>query len=79
MCNHLGAMKKQISSALARHRADTGKSLDDLATPLGVNKSTVMRWENGEVPIPVGRLSELSAMTGIPREQLRPDIFGEAA
>lgn len=72
-------MKKQTKTALAKHRADTGKSLDDLAGPLKVNKSTVMRWENGEVPIPVNRLSELAAMTGIPREQLRPDIFGEAA
>lgn len=63
-----------LISPLTAYRTLTGKSLEDLAAPLGVNKTTVMRWEKGEIPIPTNRLTDLEALTGIPRGKLRPDL-----
>jgi transcriptional regulator with XRE-family HTH domain len=68
------SMSKTISP-LAAYRELTGKSLEDLATPLGVNKTTILRWESGEIPIPIKRLTELETLTGIPRGKLRPDLM----
>jgi DNA-binding transcriptional regulator YdaS (Cro superfamily) len=43
------------------------------ADRLGVNRSTLTRWaENG---VPAERVVEVERVTGIPREQLRPDLF----
>lgn len=61
---------------LAKYRADAELSLEALGERFKVNKTTVMRWEKGDVPIPVNRLSEIAAVTGISRKKLRPDIFG---
>lgn len=71
----------QLSAAMkAKHpllayREGNNLSLDALAAQLKVNKSTVLRWETGEVPLPIARLSIVEKLTGIPREKLRPDIF----
>jgi DNA-binding transcriptional regulator YdaS (Cro superfamily) len=50
-------------------------NLAQLAKELGVDKSTVTRWASGQVPI--DRVNDVSRMTGIPRQELRPDVFGE--
>jgi DNA-binding transcriptional regulator YdaS (Cro superfamily) len=57
--------------------ARDGMSLEALGALLvpPANKSTVSRWEGGEVLIPIERLDEIERVTGIPRTQLRPDIF----
>jgi DNA-binding Xre family transcriptional regulator len=48
-----------------------GKKLTDLAESLGVNKSTVSRWNaNG---VPVKRLEDIETAVGIPACDLRPD------
>lgn len=41
----------------------------------GVHKATVLRWEDRDIP--VERVNEISRVTGIPRIDLRPDIFAE--
>lgn len=64
-----------MSSPLAKYRATADLSLEALGEKFKVNKTTIMRWEKGEVPIPVNRLAEISTVTGIPREELRPDVF----
>ena len=43
-----------------------------------VDKSTVLRWERGDPPVPVKRLDEVERVTDISRHDLRPDIFGAA-
>ncbi len=44
----------------------------DLANALNVDKGTVTRWvQRG---IPHERVTEVSAVTGIPAKQLRPDL-----
>lgn len=66
-----------MDNALAKYRAEKKLSLEAVAAQFKVNKTTIMRWENGVVPIPVGRLGEIAAVTGISRKKLRPDVFGQ--
>ncbi|MCG4273924.1 helix-turn-helix domain-containing protein [Acetobacter senegalensis] len=42
-----------------------------VARLLGIHHSAVIRWEN----VPYERVIPLEAATGIPREELRPDLF----
>ncbi len=42
-----------------------------VARLLGIHHSAVIRWEN----VPYERVLPLEAATGIPREELRPDLF----
>jgi len=50
-------------------------SLEELAAEFGVNKTTVHRWEEGRIP--AERVVEVEAVTGIPRHELRPDLWGK--
>ena len=53
--------------------------LADLARGLGVNKATVTRWAQKEIPL--DRLKDIEHLTGIPAAELRPDaarIFAPA-
>lgn len=54
-------------------------TLDAVADLFKVNRTTILRWEQGVVPIPVKRLDEIEGITGISRKDLRPDIFKVAA
>lgn len=49
----------------------------DLARKLGVDKSMVTRWAQKTVPLT--RVFDIERETGISREQLRPDFFGDLA
>jgi len=66
-----------MSNPLTDYRTDNNLSLEALGEKFGVNKSTVLRWEEGQVT--AERAVEIEAITGIPRQKLRPDIFGDAA
>lgn len=54
-----------------------GLRLSDLARKCEVNKATVTRWAQGRVPLT--RVYQVEEKTGISREKLRPDFFGERA
>ena len=54
-----------------------GLRLIDLARKLEVDKGTVTRWSIKEVPL--GRVFDVERVTGISRQELRPDFFGEDA
>jgi len=45
----------------------------ELATSLGLRPPTVCKWKR----VPLTRLAEVEKFTGIPRSQLRPDVFNE--
>ena len=45
----------------------------DLARRVGVNKSAVARWAVRRVP--AERVLEVERATGIPRHELRPDLY----
>ena len=58
---------------LRRYRHKAELSLEALASSLGVNKTTVFRWE--ERRIPAERVLDIERVTGIPRHELRPDLY----
>lgn len=48
--------------------------MSDLAIALNMSRAGVYRWkENGRIP--AERVTEVSDITGIPREDLRPDLY----
>lgn len=62
------------ASPLRRYRGD--RTLESLSADFGVDKSTLLRWEEGKVP--PARVLDVERITGISRHVLRPDIFGDA-
>lgn len=66
------------NTAFAGFRKSSGLTLDGVAEIFKVDRTTVLRWERGTPPVPVKRLDEVEAVTGIPRQELRPDVFGPA-
>ncbi len=53
--------------------AEKGLRLIDLSRILGVNKATVTRWSQRNVP--AENVLTVERATGIPRERIRPDIY----
>lgn len=47
--------------------------LADLAKAIGVNKSTVTRWDQNGMP--AERVLDVERITGVPRHELRPDLY----
>lgn len=45
-----------------------------LAALLGVKPPTVNQWVNGQRPVPAERCPDIEAATGVPCEELRPDV-----
>lgn len=43
---------------------------------LGISKVEMWRWETGRRRIPPEKVPAVEAMTGVPRELLRPDVYG---
>lgn len=66
-------MKNKPDTPLYRYRQRAEKTLEALASQARVDKSTWLRWEEGKAP--VNRLADIESITGIPRYELRPDIF----
>lgn len=60
-----------MTENLATFLRDKGTKPSSLATKLGLNKSTVSRWKR----IPAERVLQVEKATGIPREEIRPDIY----
>lgn len=58
---------------LVRLLANRGLRPVDLARSLKVNKSSITLWALRRVP--AERVLEVEKLTGIPRHELRPDIY----
>jgi len=58
---------------LRRYRLAAELSLETLALSFGVNKTTVLRWEEGRVP--AERVLHIERITGVSRHDLRPDLY----
>ena len=52
---------------------ERGIKLVDVAQDAAVNKSTVTRWLQKRIP--AERVLEVERITGVPRHELRPDIY----
>lgn len=63
---------------LRQWRIDCAKSLDDAGKLIGVSGVQWHRYETGKRRIAANRVIDVEAVTGIPRHELRPDIFGAA-
>lgn len=50
-----------------------GLKLIDVSRGLGVDKATVTRW--AQKRIPAERVVDVERLTGIPRHELRPDLY----
>jgi DNA-binding transcriptional regulator YdaS (Cro superfamily) len=42
-----------------------------LSTQLGLSRGAVSQWEK----VPIERVAAVAKLTGIPREEIRPDVF----
>ena len=62
---------------LKKALAERGLKLALLASAMGVDKGTVTRWGKGRIP--AERVIEVERVTGIPRADLRPDLYGQHA
>lgn len=60
---------------LTTYREKQGLSRKGLADLLDVQRETVFRWETGARKIDDELLATVSERTGIPRRELRPDLF----
>jgi DNA-binding transcriptional regulator YdaS (Cro superfamily) len=63
----------QLKQAVDKAIAAAGNQ-SQLAKRLGVSYQSIQQWKR----IPAGKIAAVSMATGIPRHELRPDIFGEA-
>jgi DNA-binding transcriptional regulator YdaS (Cro superfamily) len=61
------------SNPIRAYRAGAKLTLEQFGAGFGVNKSTVLRWEEGFLP--AERVLEIERVTGIPRHELRPDLY----
>lgn len=59
---------------LAEYLAGRGRKTA-LARELKISPAAISQWDD----VPTGRVLEVERLTGIPRQQLRPDLFREAA
>jgi DNA-binding transcriptional regulator YdaS (Cro superfamily) len=66
-----------MDSALSNHLKTSRGTLKRLSEQLGVNRITLWRWAKDKVP--AEKVVELERETGIPRRELRPDLFDERA
>lgn len=60
-------------TSLRAYRAAENLTLDQLAIRFGVHKTTILRWEEGDIS--ANRAVEVEQKTGIPRWRLRPDLW----
>lgn len=64
---------------LRAYRSEHELSCADLAKQLGIAEPTLRSFENGWRTISAETAVEIERSIGIPRAQLRPDLFGQAA
>ena len=52
--------------------------VSELASRLDISRGSVYKWKWAD-KIPAERVLAVEAITGIPRRELRPDLFGDQA
>ena len=68
MVLNIGDMEKLLEYL----NAERGRRIA-LAGTLKINPSAISQWDE----VPIKRVAEIAAATGIPRHELRPDVFGQ--
>lgn len=59
-----------MDSGLQKAVAAKG-TVAELARSLGITRAAIAQWDK----IPAERVVEIERVTGVPREELRPDLF----
>lgn len=67
------ALQSPPLDAIARRAVDAGGGSAKLGRTLGLSKTTVQSWTGSRVP--AEWMPRVSAVTGIPMHELRPDLF----
>ncbi|MDO6718837.1 YdaS family helix-turn-helix protein [Psychrosphaera sp. 1_MG-2023] len=52
-----------------------GGTQKQLAEALGITEQAIGKWKNKKIP--ASRIVELENLLGVPRQELRPDLYGE--
>ncbi len=69
-------MVKIEQTPLMRWRVANNLTLEQAGKRFNnAHKATFLKWETGQILVPVKRLAEFEQVTGISRRKLRPDIF----
>lgn len=63
-----------MENILRKWREENRLTQTELAERIGIDQPSLSRWERGG-KIPAERVRKVSEVTGIPREELRPDLF----
>jgi len=61
-------------NALKKWREAQDLSIPAAAARARVGRATWWRWESGDRPIGIDKLSGIAGLTGIPASELRPDL-----
>lgn len=62
-----------MSNAIAAYRERHQLTLQAFGQKVGVGAPAVFKWERGRVP--AERVLDVERVTGIPRHELRPDLY----
>lgn len=54
---------------------DIAGGQNSLARKLGIKQPTIWRWIHVQKRIPAERVLAVESLTGVPRHELRPDIY----
>ena len=69
--------KNRAVHPLVKHRKARRISQSALASQIGVTKATISKAESGKQPPSAKLALRIEAATGVPRAEIRPDIFGD--
>lgn len=64
-------MPKRRQPPILLHAADKLGSMAELARGLGVSRQALYQWER----IPAERVIDVERLTGVRRQELRPDLY----
>lgn len=62
-----------MSNSLTAYRKSHSLTLESLGVRLGVGAAAVCKWERRRIP--AERVLDVERLTGIPRHELRPDLY----
>lgn len=54
-------------------------TLQQFGDMVGLKKARVWKYENGRLPVPAELVPKIEEATGIPRHELRPDLWEKGA